>query len=478
MGAGRFNDMEIDAIGEIMNISLGSSATALSTMLGTKVNITTPKVKVQNRNEFEFRELEPAIGVEISYVKGLDGRNVMMFSRNDVRVIVSMMMGMDIPEEEFVMDEMNASAIREVMNQMMGSSATALSEFLGTTVDISTPVSFEIPNEKEFKDKYFPGDNDEVVVSFTLEIEDKQLESEFLNIMPVPLMRRLLQPFAEQFGLELSSDDDEDIQAVEADVPEAASEPESAPAAAASSGPLDQSAVDALLHGGAAASEPAPAASSGPLDQSAVDALLHGGAAASEPAPAAPVPQPVPAPAAAAPQPVPTPQPIPAPAAAAPQPIPQPQYVQTVAAAPDPMTLQLLNQMQQSQTQMMQLIKDIEEDRKNARKEPRPGVKVQSLNSPEYADSVEGEEQEENREMLMKVPLDISVEIGRTKKLVKDILEFTQGSLVVLDKMAGEQADLYVNGECIARGDIVVVEDNFGIRITEIINKEISPEGL
>ena len=451
MGAGRFNDMEIDAIGEIMNISLGSSATALSTMLGTKVNITTPKVKVQNRNEFEFRELEPAIGVEISYVKGLDGRNVMMFSRNDVRVIVSMMMGMDIPEEEFVMDEMNASAIREVMNQMMGSSATALSEFLGTTVDISTPVSFEIPNEKEFKDKYFPGDNDEVVVSFTLEIEDKQLESEFLNIMPVPLMRRLLQPFAEQFGLELSSDDDEDIQAVEADVPEAASEPESAPAAAASSGPLDQSAVDALLHGGAAASEPAPAV---------------------------PVPQPVPAPAAAAPQPVPTPQPIPAPAAAAPQPIPQPQYVQTVAAAPDPMTLQLLNQMQQSQTQMMQLIKDIEEDRKNARKEPRPGVKVQSLNSPEYADSVEGEEQEENREMLMKVPLDISVEIGRTKKLVKDILEFTQGSLVVLDKMAGEQADLYVNGECIARGDIVVVEDNFGIRITEIINKEISPESL
>ena len=67
MGAGRFNEMEIDAIGEIMNISLGSSATALSTMLGTKVNITTPIVKIQSRTEFEFRELEPAIGVEISY---------------------------------------------------------------------------------------------------------------------------------------------------------------------------------------------------------------------------------------------------------------------------------------------------------------------------------------------------------------------------------------------------------------------------
>ena len=483
MSAGRFNEMEIDAIGEIMNISLGSSATALSTMLGTKVNITTPVVKVQNRTEFEYQKLEPAIGVEISYVKGLDGRNLMMFSRNDVRIIVSMMMGMDIPEEEFVMDEMNASAIREVMNQMMGSSATALSEFLGTTVDISTPVSFEVPEEEEFKDKYFPGDDEQVVVCFTLEIEDKQLESEFLNIMSVPLVKKLLTPFAEQFGIELSEDGGDDNP--DGLAAQAAEEAQASPVPAASSGgQLDQSAVDAMLHGGD--SSPAPAASSGgQLDQSAVDALLHGGDSA--PAPAAPAPQPAPAPApqpvpaaaAPAPQPVPAPAPIPQPQAAPAAMAPAPQYVQGVAASPDPMTLQLLNQMQQSQTQMMQLIKDIEEDRKNARKEPRQGVKVQSLNSPEYADTGDSNgEQEENREMLMKVPLEISVEIGRTKKLVKDILEFTQGSLVVLDKMAGEQADLYVNGECIARGDIVVVEDNFGIRITEIVNKDINPESL
>ena len=474
MGAGRFNSMEIDAIGEIMNISLGSSATALSTMLGTKVNITTPVVKVQNRTEFEYRELEPAVGVEISYVKGLDGRNVMMFSRNDVRIIVSMMMGMDIPEDEFVMDEMNASAIREVMNQMMGSSATALSEFLGVTVDISTPVSFEVPNEEEFKDKYFPGEEEQVVVCFTLEIEDKELESEFLNIMSVSLVRRLLQPFAEQFGIELS----EDTEGGESAAPAPAPEPEPAPASApaASGGPLDQSAVDALLNGGGAAASPAPAASGGPLDQSAVDALLNGGGAAAS----APAPAPAPAPAAPPPTPAPAaPPPTPAPAVAAvpPQPAAAPQYVQGVAAAPDPMTLQLLNQMQQSQTQMMQLIKDIEEDRKAGRNQ-RQGVKVQSLNSPEYGESEDFGEQEENKEMLMKVPLEISVEIGRTKKLVKDILEFTQGSLVVLDKMAGEQADLYVNGECIARGDIVVVEDNFGIRITEIVSKEINPESL
>ena len=89
-----------------------------------------------------------------------------------------------------------------------------------------------------------------------------------------------------------------------------------------------------------------------------------------------------------------------------------------------------------------------------------------------------GVEERANQEMLMKVPLEISVEIGRTKKLVRDILELTQGSLVVLDKMAGEQVDLFVNGQCIAKGDVVVVEDNFGIRITEIITRNLNPEVL
>ena len=78
-------------------------------------------------------------------------------------------------------------------------------------------------------------------------------------------------------------------------------------------------------------------------------------------------------------------------------------------------------------------------------------------------------EQEENMELIMSVPLEVSVEIGRTKKLVKDILDFSKGSLVVLDELAGEQVDLYVNGQCIAKGDVVVVEDNFGVRITEIM---------
>ena len=478
MGANSFNEMEIDAIGEIMNISLGASATAISTLLGTKVNITTPVVQVKNKENFEFRELEPAIGVEIAYVQGIDGRNIMMFSRNDVRIIVSMMMGSEIPEDEFVMDEINASAIREAMNQMMGASATALSEFLGTTVDISTPISYEITDGAAFKDKYFEGAEENVVIRFTLEIEDN-LKSEFLNIMSVDLVKKLLKPFTAQFGMGDEEDDEVvasseeavspqvEEPAVEAPAAEAAEAPaaEEAPMPA-KSGPIDQATADALLasllaeQNGEGASEATPAPAAEP-------------AAAPEPVAAAPAPTPA-EPAAAAPAPQPVAAPQPAPAQMAPQMMAMPQGV----AYQDPLTLQLLNQMQQSQTQMLELIRDIQGGKNKEAKSSEPSL-IKPLNSREFEnEGGEAGENPDNREMLMKVPLEISVEIGRTRKLVKDILDFTQGSLVVLDKMAGEQADLYVNGECIAKGDIVVVEENFGIRITEILKKDINQESL
>ena len=471
MSATSFNEMEFDAIGEIMNISLGSSATAVSTLLGTKVNITTPIVQVLTKDDFDFQDLEPAVGVEISYVKGLSGKSVMLFSRNDVRVIVSMMMGAEIPEEEFVMDEINASAIREAMNQMMGASATALSEFLGTTVDISTPISYEIDDGNAFKDKYFDGSEDSVVIRFTLEIEGK-LSSEFINIMSVDLVKRLLEPFKAQFGIE--DDDDEyipseepaaSVEAPQAEVQEAA--PAESPAEvpqAAKSGPIDQAQADALLasllqaqaeEGSAEAAQPVSSDNAAPVENQPPK----------QEAQATPVqPTPEAAPAQSIPQ-----------AAPAPQAIPQ---GMVMGGMMDPMTMQLLTQMQQSQTQMMELMREMQSGKSSKAAPAEPSI-IKPLNSKEFLDDTEGkEENASNRELLMKVPLEISVEIGRTRKLVKDILEFTQGSLVVLDKMAGEQADLYVNGECIAKGDIVVVEDNFGIRITEILKKDINEESL
>ena len=478
MGATSFNEMEFDAIGEIMNISLGSSATAVSTLLGTKVNITTPIVQVMTKEDFDFQDLEPAVGVEISYVKGLSGKSVMLFSRNDVRVIVSMMMGAEIPEEEFVMDEINASAIREAMNQMMGASATALSEFLGTTVDISTPISYEIDDGNAFKDKYFDGSEDSVVIRFTLEIEGK-LSSEFINIMSVDLVKRLLEPFKAQFGIE--DDDDEyipseepaaPVEAPQAEVQEAA--PAESPAEvpqAAKSGPIDQAQADALLasllqaqaeEGSAEAAQPVSSDNAAPVENQPPKQEAQ--ATPVQPTPEAAPAQAAPAPAQSIPQ-----------AAPAPQAIPQ---GMVMGGMMDPMTMQLLTQMQQSQTQMMELMREMQSGKSSKAAPAEPSI-IKPLNSKEFLDDTEGkEENASNRELLMKVPLEISVEIGRTRKLVKDILEFTQGSLVVLDKMAGEQADLYVNGECIAKGDIVVVEDNFGIRITEILKKDINEESL
>ena len=456
MGAKGFNEMEIDAIGEIMNISLGASATAVSTLLGTKVDITTPTVSVQTREEFEFKRLEPAIGVEIAYVEGLDGRNVMIFRREDVRVIVSTLMGTDLSDDSFGLDEIHISAICEIMNQMMGASATALSEFLGFPVNISTPKSFDLGEPEEFKEKYFTDDEGMVVVRFRLEIEDK-LSSEFMNIMSTKLAKRLLVPFG------LGGDDAslDDIHLV-ADAP--AAEPEAAPepAPASTGGNLSQEEMDALLAsmgGDEPAPAPAPASTGGSMSQEEMDALMAS-MGSSEPAPA-PAPAPTPG--------VPV-QPVQGQA--------QQPYYPYPPMGMDPMMLQLLNQMQQTQMQMMEMMKAPKATSSDSSGSTSSSI-IKPLSSEQISDEAgEGMEDKTNREMLMKVPMEISVEIGRTKRLVRDILEFTQGTLVVLDKMAGEQVDLFVNGKCIAKGDIVVVEDNFGIRITEIVSKEINPESL
>ena len=464
MGANSFSAMELDAIGEIMNISLGASATAVSTLLGTKVNITTPVAQVLSSDEFSFKRMEPAVGVDISYVKGLSGSNVMIFRRNDVRVIVGILMGGEIPDEEFELDEINISAVCEVMNQMMGSSATALSEFLGYPVDISTPVSFEITDDVSFKERYFPEGTERVLVRFTLEIGDV-LKSEFMNIMTIDLIKRLLAPFEDSFR---EAAEEEPVKQEEPAPAPAPEEPDVK--SKYSDGVLSQEEIQAML-AAENTPEPSPAPSGAMMSQEEIQAMMSASQGDSQPAAGAPEPvSPASQPVAAAVQPAPAQQPV---------------YQQVPVyqqPAMDPMMLQLMNQMQQSQMQMMEMMNQMQKERTTSHGEPaqqRPNTVIHPVNSPKFADVTgEGAEEQANQELLMKVPLEISVEIGRTKKLVKDILEFTQGSLVVLDKMAGERADVFVNGECIARGDIVVVEDNFGIRITEIVSRNLNPESL
>lgn len=426
--------MEIDAIGEILNISLGASATAVSIMLDARVDITTPKVSVQARDEFEFSNIKPAICVEITYVEGLEGKNIMLLKRQDVKAIIEMLMGMDIPDEEFVLDEMNVSAICEVMNQMMGASATALSELLDMPVNISTPKPHEVDSVEEFKEEFFADEEEMVVIHFDLKIEDK-MQSEFLNVMPIKLAKKLVSGFLAEMGAVPE-------EAVPAEQPAPAAEIATQPAAA----PIAES---------------APAAAETPV------APAPAQAAETTPAQTA---QPAPAPAASV-QPEPMPQPA---AAAAPTPADPAQPVMpAMTAAPvqqtqmDPGVVNNMMQMMDMMRQSMDMQRQMMQQQIEQSHAPRR-IKVHAAPQP----NLNGQEEtnpDENLDLIMDVPMEVSVEIGRTQKYVKDILDLNKGSLVVLDKLAGDQVDLYVNGQCIAKGDVVVVDDNFGIRITEIL---------
>lgn len=389
-----FSDIQKDAIGEILNISMGSAATAVSELLSAKVWITTPRVEVKTAQEMNYQRLEPAVCVKIQYIKGLSGTNMMVWKQDDVQLILNQLMGQPlVVSPDFEFDELNISAVSEVMNQMMGASATALSNFLGFTVDISTPkpvIMDEVMTNIDVTE--FEPDDTVVSVTFDLTI-DGVIKSEFASVMSADLAKTIADKMLGA-GLE-----------------EEQPEQEAAPAAASAPTPA-----------------PAPAAST----------------SAPAPAPATPTPAPAPAPMPAAegmqmpaqqgveqgyPYPYP-PQPYPYP-----YPAPQPGYGY---AAPAPVNIQ--------------------------------NAQFQNFGEPSV--QLTGE-QRDNLNLLMDVPLQISVEIGSARRKVKDILEFTQGSIIELERQAGAPVDIVVNGNLIAKGDVVVIDDNFAVRITEIIKSKL-----
>ena len=299
MGEITFSPMAIDAIGEAMNISLGSSATAVSNMLDHRVDITTPTVQVINAENFTLGRIEPAIGVEIKYVSGLEGSNIMMLKRSDVKAIVDILLGTETPDEEFQLDELSVSVVCEVMNQMMGAASTALSDLLGRMVNISTPVSFELTDLDKVREEHFPVKTGPiVVVSFKLSIEGV-VESEFMNVMSVDLAQELVA------GMGLDVETAMGIIGAEDPAPALASEP-SSPGKSLSQDEIEQ----LMTGGGASAPAPAPEPSSPgkTLSQDEIERLLASGVGEDP----ASQPEPAPAPQAAPAQ---TPPPAPAPGA-------------------------------------------------------------------------------------------------------------------------------------------------------------------
>lgn len=418
--------MEIDAIGEVLNISMGSAATAVSTMLDKQTTITTPRVSVEPLGLVEYSALEPALSVKITYTEGLSGSNVLIFRQRDMQLILNQLMGIDEPpSDDFALDELSMSAACEVMNQMMGASATALAEFLGKSINISTPEARIITPDYTFADAIGMDANQQIVsVHFNMDIQGV-MTSEFVCALPCGLAKSMVGGF---LGEAMA---------------------EEAPALAPSPAPVTPPAPVSPPPQAAPPMEPIP-----PVPQQQPTAAPQ--QAPQIPAPAMmPTPQQQVPPTGAVPgYPPPYYPPYPPyPSAGAPGTYPgypPPYYPPYPPYAPQP---------------------ELPASIHHAKSEPQPPAKVQNVQLPQFGKSNPSGEPVlgGNADLLMNVPLDVAIEIGQTRRKIKDIMAFAQGTVIELEKQAGAPVDIVVNGQLIAHGDVVVIDDNFGVRITEIL---------
>lgn len=468
-----FGEAEKDAIGEIMNITMGSAATAVSNMLSAKVWITTPTVTIEKAKDLIYPELEPSIHVKIKYIQGVSGENVLVLKQDDVQLILDQLMGLPLEvTDDFEFDEMNISAVCEVMNQMMGASATALSELISTPIDISTPQA-EVSKDSVGVNPYgIPPEDNVCVVRFKLTI-DNVINSEFISVMTIELAKEMAQKMIAAYsggGAEEKKEEEEP------------------------SSNLSQDEIQALLSGAGSSgtaeepAQPAPqpaqqtAPQGGALSQDEINALLNGvNSQTSQP----------------------TPQPVPQPA---PQQTAQTAYnqqAQNMQGVPPQMNgmpqqnmaqPNISNQAGVSQQAGMPQQGTIPQMNMQPGAMPYGGyygmpygyppmqpvqkgsaVNVQAVQLQSFEDYTNKDlnaDQNDNLKLLMGVPLDVTVELGSTRKKVKEILDFTQGTIIELERQAGSPVDIIVNGHLIAKGDVVVIDDNFAVRITEIIKSK------
>lgn len=365
------SDEEKDVIGEVSNICMGSAATALFSILNHRVNITTPKVSYSTWDELLKNYEAPCVFVQIYYKEGIDGNNIFILKQRDAQVIADLMMGGDGKGEYGELSELHLSAISEVMNQMMGSSATALSSIMETRIDISPPTATvvnltEVINGAEIAE-FLKGDF--VKISFRLEVGDL-INSELMQLYPFEFAKVLNEKFLKYSGLDTSKDKFGQI---------AEPEPASAPQVQQESAP-------------------------------------------------------------------------------APQPVVQPQAVQ-----PQMMQQPMMQQPQMMQQPMMQQMA------MPYMMPPVQDVNIAPVQFQPFTVPSSPLLQTENIDLLLDVPLEVTAELGRTSKSIKEILDFSPGTVIELNRLAGEPIDVLVNGKYVAKGEVVVIEETFGIRVTEII---------
>lgn len=365
---------EVDTIGEIANISMGTAATTLFSLVNKKVEISTPVVSMGTWDEIVDKYEKPCVLVRIAYTKGLDGSNILVLRENDVKIITDLMMGGDGSNTDGEITELHLSAISEAMNQMMGSSATSMSSMLNTMIDISPPSSTLM----DLQDTTDGGEIEDFLEGRFVKITFKMLigdlvDSEIMQLYPVSLAKDMCHSIVSNMESDTAS-----------------------------------TVEDELIH-----PEPQPA------EQPQMQAQ--------------PEPQVTPQPQMQTPP----PQPMPDMGTSGGQPYMQQPYMQQ-------------SYMQQPYP-------------------PQQQVNVQPAQFQPFAGNYQAPYQPENIDLIMDVPLEVTVELGRTHKSIQDILDFAPGTIIELNKIAGEPIDVLVNGKYVAKGEVVVIEESFGIRITEIM---------
>ena len=385
-------DIEKDAIGEVANISMGTSATTLYSLVNKKVNITTPVVEMCSWEDVLSAYEKPCVFIQIKYTVGLNGTNILVLREHDVKVITDLMMGGDGTNIDGELSELHLSAISEAMNQMMGSSSTSLSSMLGKTIDISPPEASLVDVQSKQPRELSPFLEERFVkISFRMQIDDL-VDSTLMQLYPLDFAKSLYNTFmAQQMG---------------------GAEPEPAPAPA--------------------------------------------------PAPAAPTPTPAPAPSAPAMD----------------MGMQQPQM--NMGMPQGGMDMGMGMQQPQMNMGMPQGGYGMPQMNMGMGMPPRmnmgmpmgygmPNVNIQPAQFQNFAQGQGEMVSAESIGLIKDVPLEVTVELGRTSKSISDILEFAPGTIIELDKIAGEPIDILVNGKFVAKGEVVVIEESFGVRIMEIV---------
>lgn len=373
-----------DLLGEIGNISMGSASTALYQLINQQVNITTPVVSVTTLKEIKEGFETPNIVLDIEYIAGIVGRNILIIKTYDGLVISNLMMGGDGKVTDVhELSELEISAVSEAMNQMIGSAATSMATMFGRKVDISPPTARVITDESIPISEAIPEEEPIVKVSFKMTIGDI-VDSNIMQIFPIETAKNIVAIMTGEDSANNTSE----------------SQPEK---------PKEEPIVNKEIH-----TQPEPQ-----MQQNV-----------SEPQMQYEQPQ---------------------------MQMQQQQYVpqQQMQGYGQP---QMQSYMQQPQMygggQVQQYAQPVEVHQ--AAFEPlTPQNSVPPI---------------KNIDLIMDVPLDISVVLGRTKKSIQDILNLGAGSLIELDKLAEEPVEILVNGKQIALGEVVVVDENFGVRITSIVS--------